>query len=68
MIQKARVFIGWALIGLLVLFIFFNLGEVTVRLFVMKVTMPIAFVIIFSAVLGAAAVHFLKFFRKRESK
>jgi uncharacterized integral membrane protein len=65
---KARVLIGWALVVLIVLWVVLNLDPVVVHILIGKVQLPVAFVIIFSALMGAGAVHFLKFLRKRESK
>jgi uncharacterized integral membrane protein len=70
MLFRIRKFIGWGLLGLLLLFIFFNLQPAQIRLFIMRVEMPIAFVIILSAALGAGAVYALKFMKHftREEK
>ena len=70
MTVKIRKLIGIGLVALLVAFIFFNLQPAYVRLFIMNVEMPIAFVIIFSAGLGAGAVYALKFMKHftREEK
>ena len=68
MIRKARILIGWAIVVLIVLWVFLNLTNVDVHILIGVVRMPVAFVIILSAVMGAAAVYFLKFLRKRENK
>ena len=64
MIAKFRRYIGWALLGLLVLWIFFNLQSVRVNLFIMRVDMPVAFVIVFSGALGAAGMYLLRIYKK----
>lgn len=63
-----RKVIGWSLVALLVLFIAQNLDMTPVHLGFVSLVMPRAFVIFFSAALGAGAVYALKYFRpnKRE--
>jgi uncharacterized integral membrane protein len=68
MTARIRKILGWALVGVLLLWIALNFEPMTVRILVGDVTMPKAFVILCSAGIGAAAVWFLKFVRKRESK
>ena len=57
-------YIGWALLGLLVLWIFINLQSVRVNLFIMRVEMPVAFVIVFSGAAGAAGMYLLRIYKK----
>ena len=64
MIDKIRPYLGWALLGLLLLFIVFNLSYVKVHLLIMQLEMPIALLIAGSAALGAGAVYALAFVRK----
>ena len=65
MLEKPKRWLGWGLLGLLLFFILINLGMVPVNcFFIAEVRMPVAFVVIFSALIGAGAVHFLKFLRK----
>ncbi len=64
MIDKIRPYLGWALLGLLVLFIGFNLRPAKVDLLIMTAEMPIALLIAGSAALGAGAVYALAFVRK----
>ncbi len=69
MTARIRQVIGWGLLVLLVVWIAFNFKEVEINLLIFgTVSMPRAFVILFSAGMGAAAVYFLKFVRKRETK
>jgi len=64
-LAKIRQIVGWIFISLLVLFIVLNLDEVQVRVLPgFEVRMPRAFVIFFSAALGAGAVFALQYFRK----
>jgi uncharacterized integral membrane protein len=64
MLSKFRVYIGWGLVALLVIFIYLNQDSVKIRFFVGTLYMPVAFVIIFSASLGAGAVLAFRYIRK----
>ena len=64
MIARFRKYIGWALLGLLILWMLLNLKKVEVDFFIMKIYMPVAFVILFSAGAGAAGIYLLQVWRK----
>ena len=64
MLDKIRPYLGWTLLGLLLLFIALNFSSVRVHLLIMTVDMPIALLIAGSAALGAGAVYALAFVRK----
>jgi len=64
---KARLILGWTLVGIVALWFLLNLRSADVHILIGTVSMPIAFVILFSAALGAGAVfafQFMKKFRK----
>lgn len=62
-----RQYLPWILIGLLVFFILLNLNNARVNFFyIVRADMPVAFVIIFSAVLGAFSVHFMRMVKKKK--
>ena len=66
---KARMIIGWSLIAYLVLHIILNLDPVKVFFLFANFQMPVAFVIVFSAAVGAGAVFVFQFMRaKKEEK
>jgi len=64
MLSKFRLYIGWVLVALLVIFIYLNQETAKVHFFVGTLYMPVAFVIIFSAGLGAGAVLAFRYLRK----
>ena len=52
-----KLVIGWIVIALVACFVLFNLDATRVWFFGVKAEMPIAFVVIASALLGAAASY-----------
>ncbi len=62
--EKVRLGVGILLLIYLVLFIIFNIDPLRVSFLFATVEMPIAFVVIFSAGLGAGVVWLLKLVRK----
>lgn len=56
MFAKLRLLVGWALVALLAIFVFLNRSSTTVHFLIGEVYMPKAFVVIFSALLGAGVV------------
>ena len=60
-----RPFVGWIVIALTAFFVAFNLDKARVWFFGIKAEMPIAFVVIASAVLGAIASSAFSNLRKR---
>jgi uncharacterized integral membrane protein len=60
---------GWILLGILLFFILINLEPVEVNFFfVLRVKMPVAFVLFVSAAMGAAAVYGIQFYRKHRKE
>ena len=65
--MRIRPSVGFVLLGLLLLFIVLNLDSVDINFFWIRQTrMPLAFVIFFSAAMGAMAVLALKAFKTRK--
>ncbi len=54
--SKIRLAVGCVLLALLLLFILLNMEAANIRFLLVRVQMPLAFAIIFSAALGAGAV------------
>jgi uncharacterized integral membrane protein len=52
-----KLVIGWSVIALTAVFVLFNLDSTRVWFFGVRAEMPIAFVVIASAILGAAASY-----------
>ncbi len=63
--MNARQIPGWIVVILLVLFIVFNLDQARIWVFGIKMEMPIALVVIFSALMGAGATILFARMRKR---
>ena len=56
---------GWVLLGTLLFFILINLEPVEVNFFfILRVKMPVAFVLFVAASMGAGAVYAFQFIRK----
>jgi len=53
--MNVRQVLGWVIVALLVLFVVFNLDDARVWFFGIRLQMPIALVVIVSAVLGASS-------------
>lgn len=68
--SKIRAVLGLALLAILILFVFLNLEQANVHFIIGRAQMPVAFVILVSAALGAGAVLALRFIKsvKRASK
>jgi uncharacterized integral membrane protein len=60
-----RPIVGWIVIALTALFVVFNLEKARVWFFGIRAEMPIAFVVIASAVLGAVASSAFSSLRKK---
>ena len=68
---KPRQVVGWALVGLLALFIILNFGKVEVNFLFAQIWLPKALLIFGSASMGAGAVLALQFIqdlRKEKDK
>ena len=65
---KIRLIAGWALVALLLIFIIVNSRQAEIWFFFGTMNMPIAFVVIFSAGLGAGSVLLLKMIRKQKKE
>ena len=66
---RIRPAIGFILLGLLLLFVVLNLQSTDINFFwIMQTRMPLAFVIFFSAGLGAMSVLALKAFKTTRKK
>lgn len=60
-----RPLVGWLLVALTTLFVVFNLSEAQVWFFGIRAQMPIAFVVIASALMGAMASRAFSSLRKK---
>ena len=65
--MNVRQVLGWVLVALLVLFVVFNLDDARVWFFGIRLQMPIALVVIVSAVLGASSTLVLGRLRRKKS-
>ncbi len=62
---QARKIVGWSIVGLLLLFILINLEDARINFFwIVKLHMPVAFVLFIAAAMGAGAVYALQFIKK----
>ncbi len=52
-----KVFLGWAVVAVTLVFVLFNLDRAQIWFFGVRAEMPIAFVVIASALLGALATY-----------
>ena len=59
-------FLGWAVVAVTAVFVFFNLDRAQVWFFGINAQMPIAFVVIASALLGALATYAFTSFKSRK--
>jgi uncharacterized integral membrane protein len=66
--MNMRQIIGWIFVALLCTFIAFNLAQTRVWFFGIRIEMPIALVVLFSAILGAGAVLGLSQLQKRRDR
>lgn len=66
--MNARQILGWVIVGLLVLFVAFNLADARVWFFGIRLQMPIALVVIVSAALGGGAALLFTHLRRKKAK
>jgi len=52
-----KAFLGWAVVAVTLVFVLFNLDRAQIWFFGVRAEMPIAFVVIASALLGALATY-----------
>jgi uncharacterized integral membrane protein len=64
--DKVRIGVAVLLVLLLILFVLLNFTDAEVHFLVGKVQMPIAFVVIFSFLLGAGVVYLLRLVRSKD--
>ena len=63
--MKARKILGWSLVAVLAVFVGFNLDQAQIWFFGVRLQMPIALVVLFSAGLGAGALYALNYIKAR---
>ena len=63
--MKKRTIIGWTLVCVLGLFVIFNLDPARIWFFGVRIQMPIALVVLFSAGLGAGAMYMFSYIKAR---
>lgn len=69
MIAKLRLVIGWALVGILVVFVAFNWKFYQINLLVFgEARLPLGLALLLSAALGAGAAYTFQFFRGRRKR
>ncbi len=65
---KTRQIIAWVLIGLFALFIGFNLKVAEIHFLLFKIEMPIAFVLLLSAAVGAGVTFAFRYIRRKQGE
>lgn len=63
--MKKRTIIGWSLVAVLAVFVIFNLAPAAIWFFGVRIQMPIALVVLFSAALGAGAMYMFSYIKAR---
>ena len=67
MAPEHRKIAGWTLLGILLMFILINLEPVEVNFFfILRVKMPVAFILFVSALMGAGALYGIQYYRKHK--
>jgi len=66
--EKTRVAIGWALIAYVALHIALNLNSAEIFFLFAWIKMPVAFIILVSAVMGAGALYAFQFLHDKRKK
>ncbi|MHC4607932.1 MAG: hypothetical protein ACYTAF_13550 [Planctomycetota bacterium] len=68
MAEQWKRVLGYMLIIYIIIHIVLNLGKAEVFFLISYVKMPIAFVVVISAAMGAAAVYLIQFMRKKKEE